>query len=412
MKPGYLSQYFVGVACKRLSAVEADRQRSNQHEFDGVTALRELLGPVRKAFVTHFLYLSDEQAETTSETGQVTWYDARERHPTRSEWRLYFPTTQASEKTSTGDLLVIGRRSDDSLLILTAAQGSTAERQVLWLFGLTDPVEGKYVLQRESEIDRIKLVFSSRLILEHLGIDIDDHDDAHLEKMLARFNGTFPPTSEFSSFARSITSVTAAGESADALLMDWLDQEEKLFRSLEKHLVSKRLEIGFANDVSGFIKFSLSVQNRRKARAGAALENHLAHLFTAAGLRFRKNARTETNARPDFLFPGDIEYHDPQFPESLLTMLGAKSTCKDRWRQVLSEADRIARKHLLTLEPGISKTQTDEMHFRNLQLVVPAAIHPTYTVEQQKWLMTVDDFMREITEKQHRMSNHTSDLFH
>ena len=27
------------------------------------------------------------------------------------------------------------------------------------------------------------------------------------------------------------------------------------------------------------------------------------------------------------------------------SMLGVKTTCKDRWRQVLSEADRIPQKH-------------------------------------------------------------------
>jgi hypothetical protein len=31
-------------------------------------------------------------------------------------------------------------------------------------------------------------------------------------------------------------------------------------------------------------------------------------------------------------------------------MLGAKTTCKDRWRQVLTEAIKIPHKHLFTLE--------------------------------------------------------------
>ena len=59
-------------------------------------------------------------------------------------------------------------------------------------------------------------------------------------------------------------------------------------------------------------------------------------------------------------------------------MLGAKSTCKDRWRQVLSEAQRIPNKHLLTLEPGISENQTDEMQAKRLQLILPAQLHATY----------------------------------
>jgi hypothetical protein len=38
-------------------------------------------------------------------------------------------------------------------------------------------------------------------------------------------------------------------------------------------------------------------------------------------------------------------------------MLGSKSTLKDRWRQVLDEADRITHKHLLTLSRACRKAR-------------------------------------------------------
>ena len=66
----------------------------------------------------------------------------------------------------------------------------------------------------------------------------------------------------------------------------------------------------------------------------------------------------------------EAEYHDADYPVAKLTMLGAKSSCKDRWRQVLSEAARLSHKHLIMLEPGITRTQTDEMQQSNLQLIV------------------------------------------
>ena len=81
-------------------------------------------------------------------------------------------------------------------------------------------------------------------------------------------------------------------------------------------------------------------------------------------------------------------------------MLGAKSTCKDRWRQVLSEADRIEKKHLLTLESAISENQTNEMIDKQLQLVVPLPIHNTYSAVQRMWLYTVKMFLEEVKEKQ------------
>ena len=38
-------------------------------------------------------------------------------------------------------------------------------------------------------------------------------------------------------------------------------------------------------------------------------------------------------------------------------MLAVKTTAKDRWRQVLVEAERVETKHLLTLQEGISEIQ-------------------------------------------------------
>ena len=81
-------------------------------------------------------------------------------------------------------------------------------------------------------------------------------------------------------------------------------------------------------------------------------------------------------------------------------MLGVKSSCKDRWRQVLSEAERIDKKHLLTLEAAISNNQTEEMKSKELQLVVPKKIHDSYTKNQQKWLLDLETFIKIVTTKQ------------
>lgn len=59
---------------------------------------------------------------------------------------------------------------------------------------------------------------------------------------------------------------------------------------------------------------------------------------------------------------------------------------------MLAEASRIERKHLLTLEPGVSTRQTDEMRRNNLQLVAPRALHATFSDEQARWLMTLREF--------------------
>jgi hypothetical protein len=105
---------------------------------------------------------------------------------------------------------------------------------------------------------------------------------------------------------------------------------------------------------------------------------------------------TEDRKKPDFLSPGFSAYHDKTFPAVKLRLLGAKTSCKDRWRQVLSEGARVTQKHLITLEPAISSNQLAEMKSNSLQLVVPQAIQQTYSTSDQAWLLSLDDFIGEV----------------
>ena len=86
---------------------------------------------------------------------------------------------------------------------------------------------------------------------------------------------------------------------------------------------------------------------------------------------YTREATTLKRNAADFLFPGEDEYADRQYPDDQLAMLAEKTSCKDRWRQVLTEAVRIRTKHLLTLEPAISKIPKGEMQGQGLQLVLP-----------------------------------------
>ena len=403
MKKGFLSEYFEGVVAKRLSGVESNPDQSHQHEFNGVKALKKLLGEERLTDCpTRFVWLGEEN-EGLSEDSLVTWYDSRETHPTRSEYRLYFRSNPIMELASEGDLLIVTKRPNGDIMIVVVAAGSTVENQLLWLFGV--PVQiGTGFEYREFEHGKdIEVDFAVRYIFDELGIDIEEPEADKLDTLLERFGGAFPKTAVFSEFARGTLTEVTPQDDPDAALLAWIEQEEKLFRRLERHIVSDRLNQGFADvegaDVEGFIKFSLSVQNRRKSRMGYAFENHLEEVFKACNIRYDRQAVTENNSKPDFLFPGEAEYHDIGFQAEKLTMLGVKSTCKDRWRQVLSEAARIPDKHLLTLEPGISENQTGEMAANLLQLVLPRGLHETYRTAQQAWLMDLDGFISLVKER-------------
>ncbi|PRH82238.1 type II restriction endonuclease [Arenimonas caeni] len=396
MKRGYLSEYFEGVAIKRLSAVEADQTRSNQHEYNATREMLAFLGRPSEAtrLDTRFIYLSDEDDEPVFEDAFLTLYDSRENQAGRSaEYRFYFPTTRVSQLASQGDLLLIAKRRDGGLLVIIAEDGSSAASQLEWLFGFSEDTYPKFSVRAELENEQDRVGFAATFILESIGVAVTHKEETLLDTMLSRFGGKFPKTTEFSAFARETLAGVDPREDADAALMAWMEREEILFRTLERHLIAERLSKGFAADsIDDFVSFSLSVQNRRKSRVGYALENHLEVVFDSLGVKHKRGGFTENKSRPDFLFPGETAYHDPSFDESRLSMLAVKSTCKDRWRQALAEADRISTKHLLTLEAAISPNQTNEMKAKKLQLVVPSALHGTYNDSQRIWLMNVRGF--------------------
>lgn len=401
MKKGCLSEYFSGVVAKRLSAVEADPKISNQHEFNGVKPLRSLLGDERMDRMTsRFMYFADDEEKTVRADGCLTWYDSRLDQPHRSaEYRLYFPTTSVSEMMQESDLLLVAKKTDGSIMMITVQNGSTVENQLLWLFGIAE-VERQFIKREyEEPQEDIALNFASKVILEELGIEVEEPDENLLDIILARFGAKFPKTAEFSAFARQSVGASSL-EGADAVLMEWMEKEEALFRILEHHLVAERLRQGFGDNVDAFITFSLSVQNRRKSRVGHALENHLEQLFKEHSIACSRGKMTENRAKPDFIFPDISHYHNPDFPAVRLTMLGVKSTCKDRWRQVLSEARRIDKKHLFTLEPGISENQTTEMTENRLTLVLPKSLHDSYKPAQQSGLMQLGEFVALARERQ------------
>ncbi|MBS7049081.1 MAG: restriction endonuclease [Ruminococcus sp.] len=405
METGYLNKYFSGVVVKKLSEVETNLQMSHQHEYNAKKPMDKIFGTdvPRKEFDATFLYMEDDS--TINANGKMTWYDSRYKHPTRTEWRFYFQTTEVSRNAKAGDSLFICKKTDDTLLIIIAKKNSTIENQLYWLFGFSGMDTEKFVSKTDFDNGNEQVEFAVRMILEKIGIEYEDHSiETYLELMLDEFHGGFPTTKEFSAFARKTIKDADPVENPDDTLVKWVNREEALFKLMEQHLIKERIREGFFNngdvDVEAFIRFSLSVQNRRKSRAGLSLENHVEALLQSQKIMYSHTPVTENKSKPDFIFPHIDVYRDKTYPAIDLMMLGVKSTCKDRWRQVLSEADRIEHKHLLTLESAISENQTNEMKDKKLQLVIPLPIHETYTQDQRVWLYSVKAFLNEVKEKQ------------
>ncbi len=158
---------------------------------------------------------------------------------------------------------------------------------------------------------------------------------------------------------KTIELIPPSGVSVDTRLTRRLECEYQIFQSVEEVIELPGIRDGFAN-MGSFLARAQSILQRRKSRAGRSLELNVRNLFLEENLRegqdFQYQPESELRKRPDFLFPNEEYYKDDSYPQDRLMMLGVKTTVRDRWRQVVTEADRIARKHLLTVqERGFGK---------------------------------------------------------
>jgi hypothetical protein len=172
--------------------------------------------------------------------------------------------------------------------------------------------------------------------------------------------------------------------------------EYEVFLSVEREHVLPRLAKGFSA-VDEFVDFANAVTNRRKSRSGRSLELHLRRIFDEEGVRYSPQPQTEGTRTPDFLFPGVAEYRNEGWPRQRLRMLAAKTTCKDRWRQILNEAQRVQPvKHLFTLQEGVSSEQYREMREEGVALVVPSSNVSAFPDDVQAELATLESFIGDV----------------
>jgi len=185
----------------------------------------------------------------------------------------------------------------------------------------------------------------------------------------------------------------------DRRLMKRRECEYEIFRSVEQAAELPIIKAGFQS-VDDFVNRANSILQRRKSRSGKSLELHAREIFLEEdlkeGIDFDAQPESDPGKRPDFLFPNEAAYKDIRFPTDKLRLLAVKTTCKDRWRQVLNEADRIQVKHILTLQEGISENQFREMTEARVRLVVPEPLVGSYPQSVRPHLQTFESFIADV----------------
>ncbi|MBQ8417989.1 MAG: hypothetical protein IJX10_05085 [Phascolarctobacterium sp.] len=273
----------------------------------------------------------------------------------------------------------------------------------------TDEDYQGFILETDDEINQFLDAFGISPTETNKLIDNKFSDPVIKEKQemynfIANLQEDFPNSFVMAEAARKIQNkvynhIEYVRTDPDKKLVEWTEMEYKLFRAIEHERYGSMISNGF-DSVERFITVANQVLNRRKSRAGKSLEHHLSAIFDGNDIEYTSQAITEGNKKPDFIFPSQEAYHDFNFPLEKLVTLAAKTTCKDRWRQVLNEADRLKgeTKYLCTLQQGISTAQMDEMQAEKVILVVPKIFIPTYPKDRQDKIWTLGKFVEFVKE--------------
>ena len=291
-------------------------------------------------------------------------------------------------------------------------------------FGLLRPeyTGALFVMVKESDEDYLGFIFNTdediqdfldsfgltpaetNRLIELNRVKAEVREKQAMDSFINGLKADFPTSVEMSSAARLIhyqvyldRSLTISDP--DTMLLRWTEGEYRLFRAIEYSRYGETVARGFKT-VDDFIMLANQVLNRRKRRAGKSLEHHLSAIFDENRIKYTPQAITEGNKKPDFLFPSEEAYHDMSFSIEKLCTLAAKTTCKDRWRQILNEANRLRdeNKYLCTMQQGISAAQMDEMQAEKVILVVPKPYIAAYPKDRRDRIWTLGKFVSYVKE--------------
>lgn len=261
-----------------------------------------------------------------------------------------------------------------------------------------------YVLDLDDDIEGFQAALGVEVIeswaIYVKGMVPEENEDACLNKTFREFAEAvdrFPGVRIFSDTTRTALFDCMQGFSTmnmDDQLVHLIGQEYRLFLMVERKLFQSEVQRLFSS-IDDFLHTAQRILQARKSRAGRSLENHVEDILKNAEIRFEMRKIVD-GTRPDIIIPSKAAYDDPKYPISKLFMIGVKTTCKDRWRQVIREAPRVKHKHILTLQKGISIQQTREIRKSNVTLVVPKSLHAEYPREVRSELLSVEKFIRNL----------------
>ncbi len=132
-----IPENFQSVAFKTLAKSEVLGGKSNQNEFHGVRALRDMFGEDKQKFEAIYIYLGNGAPVVVK--ANATWYINQSSNG-KPRFRLYYRKTPVTEAMNENDLLFIAKTKDDKLFIIIANNKSSIKDKLFdsLLAGMSD----------------------------------------------------------------------------------------------------------------------------------------------------------------------------------------------------------------------------------------------------------------------------------
>ena len=130
-------------------------------------------------------------------------------------------------------------------------------------------------------------------------------------------------------------------------------------------------------------RYMLSAGQQRKARAGVSFEHHIERMLLDGKVPFRKQVVIQARKRPDFILPSFAHLTNPPRGKPKGLILSAKTTLRERWKQV--EREMHGRELFLgTVDENIAANAIEEMASMGIKLVVPEHLKKSKETEYDR----------------------------
>lgn len=157
----------------------------------------------------------------------------------------------------------------------------------------------------------------------------------------------------------------------DRIYEEYLKEQELIGQEIIDEQLRKSGSVKF-NELD---KFFLSISQSRKSRAGGAFEFIIREMLIKLEYPFSEQV-VIGGAKPDYVLPSEEYFLERPLDSILLT---AKRTLRERWRQIVTEANRAYGYFLATIDKKVSQNQIKQTSEHKVYIVVPESIKQEIT---------------------------------